>query len=69
MSFGDRFAAHSVTGALTRGAVAWVLVTPLVAAAKVWWSGSAAVVVAVLAVAVYVFAATRYMGRRPPPAE
>jgi hypothetical protein len=41
MTFGERFAETSVTGALTRAAVAWVLITPAVAAAKVWWSGTA----------------------------
>jgi integral membrane sensor domain MASE1 len=67
MSFADRFASRSATGALTRGAVACVLITPMVAAAKLWWSGPAAGVVAVLAVAIYVFAATRYMRHRRPP--
>jgi hypothetical protein len=36
-----------------------VLITPAVAAAKIWWSGTAALVVGVLGVTVYVLAAVR----------
>jgi hypothetical protein len=57
--FVDRFAETSVKGALTRAAVAWVLITPAVAAAKIWWSGPAAAVVGVFSVTVYVVVALR----------
>lgn len=59
MSFGERFAETSVRGALIRAAIAWVLITPAVAAAKIWWSGTAALVVGVLGVTVYVLVALR----------
>jgi hypothetical protein len=69
MAFGEMFAQASVKGALTRAAVAWVLITPAVAAAKVWWSGTAALVVFLVGVTVYVVAATRYRRHRSlPPA-
>jgi membrane protein YdbS with pleckstrin-like domain len=69
MAFGARFAETSVKGALTRAAVAWVFITPAVAAAKTWWSGTAALVVFLVGVTVYVVVAVRYRRRhRPPPA-
>jgi ABC-type uncharacterized transport system permease subunit len=58
--FADKFAETSVKGALTRAALAWVLITPAVAAAKIWWSGPAAAVVGVLSVTVYVVVALRF---------
>jgi ABC-type enterochelin transport system permease subunit len=64
MSFGEKFAETSLAGALTRAAVAWILITPAVAAAKIWWSGAAAVVVAVVGVGVYVAIAVRYLRHR-----
>ena len=68
MRLADRFAETSVTGAVTRAAVAWVLITPAVAAAKIWWSGTA-LVVFLVGVTIYTVVAVRY-GRRhhPPPA-
>jgi hypothetical protein len=69
MSFGERFAETSVTGALTRAAVAWVLITPAVAAAKIWWSGTAAAVVGLVGVTIYIGIAVGYRRRHlPPPA-
>jgi hypothetical protein len=69
MSFGERFAKISVKGALTRAAVAWVLITPAVAAAKIWWSGTAALVVFLVGVPIYIVIAGRYVrGHRPPAA-
>lgn len=53
MEFGEMFAQTSVRGALTRAAVAWVLVTPAVAAAKIWWSRTAALVVLLVGVTIY----------------
>ena len=47
MEFGEMFAQRSVKGALTSAAVAWVLITPVVAAAKIWWSGTAVCIVGV----------------------
>jgi membrane protein YdbS with pleckstrin-like domain len=63
MRFAERFAETSVMGALTRAAVAWVLITPAVAAAKIWWSGTAALVVFLFGVAVYVVVAVRFRRR------
>ena len=69
MPFGETFAATSVKGALTRAAVAWVLITPAVAAAKIWWSGAAALVGFLVGVTVYIVVALRYRrSHRPPPA-
>jgi hypothetical protein len=69
MRFADRFAETSVTGALTRAAVAWVLITPAVAAAKIWWSGTAALVVFLVGVPIYVVVAVGFRRRhRQPPA-
>ncbi len=62
MSFGDTFASSSTKGYLTRAGLAWILITPAVAAAKIWWSTVAAIVVAVAGVATYVVLAERYMG-------
>ena len=68
MAFGERFAETSVKGAWTRAAVAWVLITPAVAAAKLWWSGTAAVVVFLVGVPIYIVVAVPYRRhhRRPP---
>jgi hypothetical protein len=63
MGFGETFAETSVKGALTRAAVAWVLITPAVAAAKIWWSRTAAVVVFLVTVAIYVVVAERFRRR------
>ncbi len=68
MEFGEMFAQTSVRGALTRAAVAWVLVTPAVAAAKIWWSGTAALVVFLVGVTIYIAVAVRYRRRHRPPA-
>jgi hypothetical protein len=69
MGFAERFAETSVKGALTRAAVAWVLITPAVAAAKIWWSGSAAVVVFLVGVGIYIVVAVRFRrSHRQPPA-
>jgi hypothetical protein len=69
VALGERFAETSVEGTLTRAAVAWVLITPAVAAAKIWWSGTAALVVFLVGVTIYVVVAVRYRRRhRPPPA-
>jgi uncharacterized membrane protein len=40
--------------------VAWVLITPAVAAAKIWLSGTAAVVVFVVGVVIYVALVVHY---------
>jgi hypothetical protein len=63
MAFGEKFAETSVGGALTRAAVAWVLITPAVAAAKIWWSRTAALVVGVVGVGIYIAIATAYRRR------
>jgi hypothetical protein len=68
MAFGARFAETSVKGALTRAAVAWVLITPAVAAAKIWWSGTAALVVFLVGVTIYIVVTVRYRRQHPPPA-
>jgi hypothetical protein len=67
MTLGERFAQSGVEGALTRAAVAWVLITPAVAACKIWWSGSAALVVGLVGVAVYIAFALRYRRRHGAP--
>jgi uncharacterized membrane protein len=55
----ERFAETSTSGALIRASIAWVLITPAVAAAKIWWSGTAALVAGVVGVTVYVGLAAR----------
>jgi hypothetical protein len=67
MAFGERFADTSVKGALTRAAVAWVLITPAVAAAKIWGSGTAALVVFLVSVTIYIVVTVRYRRRHGPP--
>ena len=67
MAFGEMFAQTSARGALTRAAVAWVLITPAVAAAKIWWSGTAALVVGLVGVTIYIAVAVRYRRRHGPP--
>jgi membrane protein YdbS with pleckstrin-like domain len=67
MGFGETFAETSVKGALTRAAVAWVLITPAVAAAKIWWSGTAAAVVFIVGVAIYIVVAPRLRHRHRQP--
>ncbi len=61
MSVGDAFASKSAKGYLIRAGLAWVLITPAVAAAKIWGSAAAAAVVGVVAVAAYVVLAERYI--------
>ncbi len=65
MTFGERFASRNVTGMVTRAGLAWLIITPAVAAAKIWWSPAAAIVVGVLGVALYVAIAVRYINRHP----
>jgi hypothetical protein len=67
VAFGALFAERSLRGALTRASIAWVLITPAVAAAKIWWSGTAALIVGVMGVSVYVALAVRYLRRHGPP--
>jgi membrane protein YdbS with pleckstrin-like domain len=67
MGFAERFAEASVKGALTRAAVAWVLITPAIAAAKIWWSATAAVVVFLVGVGIYVVVAVRFRRRHRQP--
>lgn len=67
MGFAETFAETSVKGALTRAAVAWVLITPAVAAAKIWWSGTAAVVVFLVGVGICVVVAVRFRRRHRQP--
>jgi preprotein translocase subunit SecF len=67
MGFAETFAETSVKGALTRAAVAWVLITPAVAAAKIWVSGTAALVVFLVGVAVYIVVAARFRRRHRQP--
>jgi hypothetical protein len=66
VTFGETFAQSRVKGALTRAALAWVLITPAVAAAKIWWSGTAAVVVGLVGVVAYVLVAERYRRQHRP---
>jgi ABC-type enterochelin transport system permease subunit len=63
MAFAERFAETSVKGALTRAAIAWVLITPAVAAAKIWWSGTAALVVFLVGVTIFIVVVARYRRR------
>lgn len=63
MTFGERFASRNATGMVTRAGLAWLIITPAVAAAKIWWSPAAAVVVGVGGVALYVTVAVRYVRR------
>jgi hypothetical protein len=68
VTFGERFADTGIKGALLRAAVAWLLITPAVVAAKILWSKSAAIVVFVVCVLLYVAFAVRFTRRsRPPP--
>jgi hypothetical protein len=67
MSVGDTFASRGARGYLMRAGLAWVLVTPAVAAAKIWWSGAAAAAVGVLCVAVYIVVVERYVRRHGAP--
>lgn len=67
MAFAETFAQRSVKGALTRAAIAWVLITPVIAAAKIWWSGTAALLVFLVGVTIYIVVAVRYLRRHPPP--
>jgi len=64
MSFGHIFVSRSAKGYLMRAGLAWIVITPAVAAAKLWWSSVAAAVVGVVGVATYILVATRYMRRR-----
>ncbi|HEX4563165.1 MAG TPA: hypothetical protein VH115_01820 [Solirubrobacteraceae bacterium] len=68
MRLAARLAETSTTGALVRASIAWLLITPAVAAAKIWWSGTAALVTGVLGVAIYVGLAARIRRhyREPP---
>jgi hypothetical protein len=61
MSFGATFTSRGTKGYLIRAGLAWILITPAVAAAKIWWSGAAAAVVGVVGVATYIVLATRCM--------
>jgi hypothetical protein len=67
MVLGELFAQRNVKGALTRAGIAWVLITPAVAAAKIWWSGRAALFVGILGVTLYIALANRYLHRHGPP--
>lgn len=67
MAFGETCAETTVKGALTRAAVAWVLVAPAIAAVKIWWSGTAALVVFLVGVTTYIVVVVRYRRRHPPP--
>jgi hypothetical protein len=68
VTFRERFAETSVRGALTRAFIAFVLITPAIAAAKIWWSGAAAFGVFLVGVTVYVVVAARIRRhhRQPP---
>jgi hypothetical protein len=63
VGFADKFAETSLKGALTTAAVAWVLITPAVAAAKICWSAAAAAVVLVVGVTTYIVVAVRFRRR------
>lgn len=65
MTFGERFASRNAAGMVTRAGLAWLIITPAVVAAKIWWSPAAAVVVGVLGVALYLVVAVRYINRHP----
>jgi hypothetical protein len=69
MTFGDLFAENSFRGALLRAAIAWAIITPAVAIAKILWSGTAALVVGVVGVAAYVSFVVGYIRRHRPPSE
>ena len=59
----------SVRGMLLRAALAWVLVTPAIAAARIWASPLAAALTGVAGVALYVAALRVYRRRHPHPGE
>jgi hypothetical protein len=59
----DWFGERSVRGMLTRMVGAWLLVGLPVIAARIWWSGRAAIAVFVVMLTAYVTAANRYMRR------
>jgi hypothetical protein len=65
-TFADRFAESSPRGALTRAGLAWVLITPVVVVAKIWLSPAAAVVIALVAVTVYIIVALRFRRHHRP---
>jgi hypothetical protein len=54
MTFVQTFVQTSVRGALLRASLAWLIITPAVAAARIWWSAVAAAAVGVVGVALYV---------------
>jgi hypothetical protein len=58
--FGER----SARGMLTRMVGAWLLVGLPVVAARIWWSGPAAIAVFVVTLTAYVTAANRYVRHR-----
>jgi hypothetical protein len=62
VTFEETLAQTSIKGALTRAAVARVLITPALAAAKIWWSGSAVLVVFLVGVGIY-FAVAHHRAR------
>jgi hypothetical protein len=66
--FAERFAETSLWGALIRASIAWVLITPAVAAAKIWWSGTAALLLGLVGVTIYAGVAMRIRRhcRQPP---
>ncbi len=66
MLLADCFAERSLRGTLTRMVGAWLLVGLPVIAARLWWSVTAAIVVFVVTVTIYVTGAFRYMHRHRP---
>jgi hypothetical protein len=67
MTFGETFAGSSVKSSLLRAGLAWLLITPVVARAKIWGSATAALTVGLVGVGAYVAAAERYMRRHRKP--
>lgn len=66
MPLADRFAERSTRGMLTRMVGAWLLVGLPVIAARIWWTVTAAIVVFLLTVTMYVGGAIQYMHRHRP---
>jgi hypothetical protein len=63
MRLTDCLAERSARGTLTRMIGAWLLVGLPVIAARIWWSVTAAIVIFVVTVTMYVATARRHMHR------
>lgn len=67
MALVERLAKNSVKRALTGAAVASGLITAAGAAAKIWWSRTAALVLLLVGVTIYIVVAVRCRPCRRPP--